>query len=135
MPVAINTTIPKIAGLPDLWAKTVGEPQICVAVLDGWVDRSHPSLAEANLTQLEPSATTIGLELITVIGLELTHLPLTNSDSMNYQFFLGYRLTASTLFLQSILLKTSRFFTKLLLVLVFAVFCFLYQPIAAAASS
>jgi cyanobactin maturation PatA/PatG family protease len=54
MPVAIDTTTPAIAGLPNLWAETVGEPQVCVAVLDGWGDRSHPSLAEANLTQLEP---------------------------------------------------------------------------------
>ena len=51
MPVEINATTLAIAGLLDLWAETVGEPQICVAVLDGWVDCSHPSLAEANLTQ------------------------------------------------------------------------------------
>lgn len=28
--------------------------QIFVAILDGFVDRSHPSLVNANLTQLEP---------------------------------------------------------------------------------
>ncbi|MEA5450596.1 PatA/PatG family cyanobactin maturation protease [Leptolyngbya sp. CCNP1308] len=54
MSVAIDTTTPAISGLPDLWAETLGEPQICVAVLDGWVDQSHPSLADAQLTQLKP---------------------------------------------------------------------------------
>jgi hypothetical protein len=54
MPIAIDTKTTAIAGLPNLWAETLGEPQICVAILDGWVDRSHPSLAESKLTQLEP---------------------------------------------------------------------------------
>jgi cyanobactin maturation PatA/PatG family protease len=42
-----------IAGLDDLWRETTGDPHICVAILDGPVDRSHPSLASANLTRLE----------------------------------------------------------------------------------
>jgi cyanobactin maturation PatA/PatG family protease len=54
MSIVIDATTSAIAGLSDLWAETFGESQICVAVLDGWVDRSHPSLVEAKLTQLEP---------------------------------------------------------------------------------
>ena len=43
----------KIVGLKELWDKTFGDPHVCIAVLDGPVDLSHPSLATANLTQLE----------------------------------------------------------------------------------
>lgn len=43
-----------IAGLKDIWKETVGEPEICVAVLDGSVDLSHSSLGGASLTQLDP---------------------------------------------------------------------------------
>lgn len=42
-----------IAGLEELWAETLGDSRICVAILDGPVDQSHPSLAAANLTRLE----------------------------------------------------------------------------------
>lgn len=38
MSSAIHTTTTSIAGLHDLWAETLGEPQICIAVLDGLVD-------------------------------------------------------------------------------------------------
>jgi cyanobactin maturation PatA/PatG family protease len=46
----------EIAGLKALWAETLGHPHICIAVLDGPVDRSHPSLAAANLTPIETLA-------------------------------------------------------------------------------
>jgi hypothetical protein len=39
-----------IPGIRECWAETLGDPEICVAVLDGPVDRRHPSLASANLT-------------------------------------------------------------------------------------
>jgi len=54
-PSVLATTI-SMAGQQELWAETLGEPQICVAVLDGWVDQSHPSLVGAKLTPLEPLA-------------------------------------------------------------------------------
>ena len=41
--------------LPDLqslWNESTGDSNVCVAVLDGPVDRSHPSLQAAQLTQL-----------------------------------------------------------------------------------
>lgn len=51
-PTILSTTL--IPELADLWAKTLGSDQICVAILDGFVDQSHPSFINANLTQLEP---------------------------------------------------------------------------------
>lgn len=38
--------------LKSLWHKSLGVPEICVAVLDGPVDQSHPCFDGANLTQL-----------------------------------------------------------------------------------
>ena len=40
-------------GLKVLWDETLGDPRVCVAILDGPVDLTHPSLLRANLTQLE----------------------------------------------------------------------------------
>lgn len=42
-----------ILGLKSLWKETLGDPSVCVAILDGPVDHSHPSLADANFKQLE----------------------------------------------------------------------------------
>jgi hypothetical protein len=36
-----------------LWAETLGDPEVIIAILDGPVDRSHPSLKGAKLRQLE----------------------------------------------------------------------------------
>lgn len=50
-------------GLVSLWTQTLGDPEICIAVLDGPVDLSHPALAGANLTRLEtlvPGAADLG---------------------------------------------------------------------------
>jgi cyanobactin maturation PatA/PatG family protease len=41
-----------IPGIKQLWAKTSGNSEICVAVLDGLVDQNHPCFAGANLTRL-----------------------------------------------------------------------------------
>ncbi|MEG3878704.1 S8 family serine peptidase [Microcoleus sp. herbarium7] len=54
MPTATRPTLASIIpGLQDLWAETLGDDRICIAILDGIVDRAHPSLAGANLTPLE----------------------------------------------------------------------------------
>jgi len=45
-----------IAGLKELWNETLGDPNVCVAVLDGPVELSHPSLVGVNLTQIETLA-------------------------------------------------------------------------------
>jgi cyanobactin maturation PatA/PatG family protease len=45
-----------IADLKELWAETLGDRQISIAVLDSPVDQSHPSLATADLTHLDTLA-------------------------------------------------------------------------------
>ena len=46
--------IATIPGLPELWSETRGDPRVVVAILDGPVDRSHPSLAGARLEASRP---------------------------------------------------------------------------------
>lgn len=43
------TGVAEIPGIKALWAKTLGNPYICIALLDGPVDRSHPAFAGARL--------------------------------------------------------------------------------------
>src|SRR5688572_12287745 len=50
------TDVAAIAGLSELWGETLGDPRICIAVLDGPVDLTHPSLTGANLTQTKTLA-------------------------------------------------------------------------------
>ncbi len=45
-----------VGGLADLWAETTGDSRICIAILDGPVDLSHPSLVGANLQRLDTLA-------------------------------------------------------------------------------
>jgi hypothetical protein len=40
----------RLPGLESLWRETKGSPRVCVAILDGPVDRDHPSLRAARLT-------------------------------------------------------------------------------------
>jgi PatG C-terminal/Subtilase family/PatG Domain len=42
-----------LPGLDGLWAETTGDPSVCVAVLDGPVDLSHPAFAGAAIARLE----------------------------------------------------------------------------------
>jgi subtilisin family serine protease len=44
---------PAIADLALLWRLTTGDPGICVAVLDGGVDLTHPCFDGADLTAIE----------------------------------------------------------------------------------
>ncbi len=46
------TDISALPGLTSLWTESQGDPRICVAVLDGPVDQSHPCFDGANLTRL-----------------------------------------------------------------------------------
>lgn len=48
-------------GLAELWRETLGDPRICIAVLDGPVDRMHPSLSQAKLTDLARTPARRGL--------------------------------------------------------------------------
>ena len=42
-----------LPGLPSLCAASLGDPEVCVAILDGPVDISHPCFQGANLTRLD----------------------------------------------------------------------------------
>ncbi|MER2514669.1 MAG: PatA/PatG family cyanobactin maturation protease [Nitrosomonas ureae] len=45
-----------LSGLKALWAETLGDPRVCVAVLDGPINPLHPGLVDANLTQIKTLA-------------------------------------------------------------------------------
>jgi cyanobactin maturation PatA/PatG family protease len=47
------TDITALSGLKSLWAETLGDPRICVAILDGPVDQSHPCFEGVQFTQLQ----------------------------------------------------------------------------------
>lgn len=42
----------RIPGIEKLWANNQGDPNICIAVLDGLVDQNHPCFVGASLTRL-----------------------------------------------------------------------------------
>ena len=42
-----------VPGLADLWDRTLGDPRVCVAILDGPVDLAHPSFQGADLSELD----------------------------------------------------------------------------------
>lgn len=44
--------VTKLPGIQQLWSQTKGNPKICVAILDGLVDQTHPCFEGANLKQL-----------------------------------------------------------------------------------
>lgn len=46
-------TVAGIPGVRDVWSETTGDPSICVAILDGPVDVTHPALHHADLTTIE----------------------------------------------------------------------------------
>jgi hypothetical protein len=46
------TDLAAVPGMAQLWAQTCGDPEICIALLDGPVDLTHPSLRGANLKQI-----------------------------------------------------------------------------------
>ncbi|HLO83844.1 MAG TPA: PatA/PatG family cyanobactin maturation protease [Nostocaceae cyanobacterium] len=46
------TDISTLTGLKSLWAESLGDPRVCIAVLDGPVDESHPCFENANITRL-----------------------------------------------------------------------------------
>jgi len=47
--------------LEKLWSMTYGDPRVCVAILDGPVDRSHESLRHAAITLLNPQPVVGGI--------------------------------------------------------------------------
>ena len=51
--IAIQHSTNALSGLQALSSETLGDPRICIAVLDGFVNQSHPCFEGANLTQLQ----------------------------------------------------------------------------------
>lgn len=49
----IQNSIHALPGLQSFHSETLGDPRICIAVLDGPVDQSHPCFEGADLTQLQ----------------------------------------------------------------------------------
>lgn len=45
-----------IPGLEEVWAQTHGDSRICIALLDGPINLSHPTISAANLTQITSSS-------------------------------------------------------------------------------
>lgn len=45
-----------VSGLADLWTETRGDPRVCIAILDGPVDLSHPAFRHAKIKKLETLA-------------------------------------------------------------------------------
>jgi len=48
-----ETALDAIEGLRSLWAETLGDPEICITILDGPVDDSHPRFEGAKLTRAD----------------------------------------------------------------------------------
>lgn len=67
------TDIATLPGLSSLWAESLGDPRICVAVLDGPVDRSHPSLNGAQLDRIPTLVSeTVGDGIMSMHGTHIT---------------------------------------------------------------
>lgn len=49
----VHLDVAAVPGLRELWMETLGDPEVCVAVLDGPVDVTHRCFAEANLASLK----------------------------------------------------------------------------------
>lgn len=68
----INVTeISALPGIKKLWSETQGNPQICVAILDGPVDLSHPCFDGANL-EINSYAETASTGLMSGHGTHIT---------------------------------------------------------------
>lgn len=77
------TDISEIPGLEQLWGETLGDPEICVAVLDGPVDYAHLSLSTAKLTQIETLASgAVGRGLASRHGTHITSVIFGQHDKL-----------------------------------------------------
>jgi cyanobactin maturation PatA/PatG family protease len=52
-PVAPDIRIEEIDGILELWRETLGDPNVCIAVLDGPVDLDAPCLHGSNVTEID----------------------------------------------------------------------------------
>ena len=49
----LNLDVQAVAGIRSIQKATLGDPEVCVAVLDGPVDLAHPCFAGANIRRLD----------------------------------------------------------------------------------
>lgn len=56
LPLHPSIAVSAIDGLAELWQETMGDPRVCIAVLDGPVDQTHPCFRGAQLTTLPTTA-------------------------------------------------------------------------------
>ena len=54
--IVTASSVSYLAGIGDRWADTMGDLRVVITVLDGPVDKSHPTLAGAHLIVLEGTA-------------------------------------------------------------------------------
>jgi subtilisin family serine protease len=54
-----ETLVREIDGLSSLWKETLGDSGVCVAVIDGPVDETHPCFKGANIRRLETLVTDV----------------------------------------------------------------------------
>lgn len=67
------TDISALPGLDKLWSETQGDSRICVAILDGPVDQSHPCFDGANLTRVQTTISeTASVGLMSSHGTHIT---------------------------------------------------------------
>ena len=67
----MTTIFTDISALPEiksLWLESLGDSSVCVAVLDGPVDQSHPCFNGANLTRLSTLVSGVALIYAILIG-------------------------------------------------------------------
>ena len=83
MPTSIGppTDAAQIPGLPELWTETLGDPRICIAILDGPVDLSHPSLGNAAITQLTTDDVTESRSIVSDHGTHVASIIFGQHDS------------------------------------------------------
>jgi cyanobactin maturation PatA/PatG family protease len=67
------TRVRTIAGVEELWQRTRGDPRVCIVVLDGPVDLTHPCFAGADLERLD-SHWTDGSQVIPEAVEHATHI-------------------------------------------------------------
>lgn len=73
--------LPQLPGLAALWAETLGDPRIGIALLDGPVDGAHPCLKGARLTPMGASGETPGHGIAERHGTQIASLIFGQHDS------------------------------------------------------
>ena len=73
------TDVAEIPGLRELWGETLGDPRVCIAILDGPVDLSHPAFNGSKLTALGDGV--VGTDAATEHGTHIASVIFGNHQS------------------------------------------------------